>query len=290
VGDLRDQTNRLTWQAFHFLPGNGGLPAGADPPGGFIEKLVCTPGSPVARDMVRTCIAERDAPRSLHRLGITMHTYADTWAHQGFAGILNDVNKITDVMEISHEHVLPGGLAGFRDHILRDTLPPVGHGRALTLPDLPFLNWQYRNGEGTTINRDNTAFFLDAANALHTALQRYRAQDPDVASPALSSQDEAVITDLFTANTSVDPDPRHEAWIAAVGQGRFSFGPATIHYDPTGPESWKAAALGTSDDEPKYPYHPEFLQTHWKWFHDALQRHRLAVLHDILPKYGICSG
>ncbi len=32
----------------------------------------------------------------------------------------------------------------------------------------------------------------------------------------------------------------------------------------------------------------EFLKSDWKLFHDAIQEHRLTVLHDILPKYGIC--
>ena len=32
------------------------------------------------------------------------------------------------------------------------------------------------------------------------------------------------------------------------------------------------------------------LTTKWKYFQDALQLHRLTVLHDVLPKYGICVG
>jgi hypothetical protein len=57
-----------------------------------------------------------------------------------------------------------------------------------------------------------------------------------------------------------------------------------------GPLSWKAEALGTAADVAEYHYDPGFLTTRWKYFHDALQLHRLTILHDILPKYGICSG
>src|SRR5579871_1281898 len=33
--------DHLVWLPFHFLPGNGGLPAGQHPPGTFVDKLIC---------------------------------------------------------------------------------------------------------------------------------------------------------------------------------------------------------------------------------------------------------
>jgi hypothetical protein len=32
------------------------------------------------------------------------------------------------------------------------------------------------------------------------------------------------------------------------------------------------------------------LKSDWKHFHDALQAHRQDVLHDVLPRYGICAA
>jgi hypothetical protein len=87
-----------------------------------------------------------------------------------------------------------------------------------------------------------------------------------------------------------DGGKRHAAWLAAIGQGKFSFGIASVSYDADGRNSWKARALGTSCDLPVHTYRDDFLDSDWKRFHDALQQHRLAVLHDILPKYGICAG
>ena len=75
----------LVWVPFHFLPGNGGLPAGRDPEGPFIRKLVCSPNSPIAQDMVAAAIASARRPWGLHRLGIAMHVYADTWRTRAFA-------------------------------------------------------------------------------------------------------------------------------------------------------------------------------------------------------------
>ena len=214
LANLNDAQNRVTWQPFHFLPGNGGLPAGDSPSVWFIEKLVCTPDSHVAREMLASCINDHEAPYALHRLGITMHVYADT--HQGFAGIQNTINRVNSITRVSDERVLPGGIEGFGTRLLREAIPPVGHGCALTLPDLPFLTWEYKNGYDQPIQRDNTALFLAAADALCRAMQAYRATHPAASTVPINPADAATIKDLFTTTTSVDPLPRHQAWLQAL--------------------------------------------------------------------------
>ena len=44
--------------------------------------------------MVRTCIEDQHPLYGHHRLGITLHVYTDTWAHQGFAGFRHDINNV----------------------------------------------------------------------------------------------------------------------------------------------------------------------------------------------------
>ena len=56
--NTNDVENNQVWVPFHFLPGNGGLKAGKNPPGGFINKLVCKPNSYVAKEMLAKCIAD----------------------------------------------------------------------------------------------------------------------------------------------------------------------------------------------------------------------------------------
>jgi len=34
-----------------------------------------------------------------HRLGVTLHVYVDTWAHQGFSGIESDFNRICEISD-----------------------------------------------------------------------------------------------------------------------------------------------------------------------------------------------
>lgn len=288
--NLDDIEDHLVWLPFHFLPGNGDKVAGNDPSGSFINKIICLPDSPIAQDMVRDVIQDQDKPYSLHRLGITMHVYADTWAHQGFAGVLHDINGVYNAKETSNSGVFDGVLQGFLGNILNNAVPPLGHGRANVLPDMPFLSWEYSNGQGTIIRRNNTDDFCKAADALCKAMQRYRSKNPEAPVTGINSNDMQKIQNLFSKLTTADGNIRHEKWIDAIEKDPFSFGSAKICYDENGANSWKAHALETSFDIPVYTYDTAFLKSNWKLFHDALQLSRLTVVHDMLPKYGICAA
>jgi hypothetical protein len=286
--NLDNSQNRMTWLPFHFLPGNGNLPPGRSPSDRFIDRLVCTPDSQVARDMIRSCMKDASDPErrdGLQRLGITMHVYADTFAHQNFAGVRDGINDVDNVQETGEIHHLPGGIQSWLNSLLDQTVPPVGHGRALTFPDMPFLQWEYRNGRNEMVRRDNTAIFLDAAEALCRVMQT--CHDGTTDPVGINSGDRGSMRELLLTLTNTDPNVRHAAWIQAIQDGRFSFGPATIKYDAG---AWRAEALGTAEKLDQYYYNPGFLTTRWKYFQDALQRHRLTILHDVLPKYGICTG
>mgnify|MGYP001024853904 CR=1 FL=1 len=285
--NLDELESHLVWLPFHFLPGNGGAKAGTDPTGTFIDKIRCLPGhrSPVAQDMIEATIQVRHKPNALHRLGITMHVYADTWSHQGFAGVLHRVNAVNHMEDIGSSRAFGPTWLG---DIMGDLVPPLGHGQARIFPDMPFLRWAYENGRGEAIERNNPADFREAADAMCRAMQRFRAA-PETGIPA---SDLERIGALFTRRdtTTVKADKRHRIWLAAIGAGEFSFGAGVLTYAEEGPASWRAQALGTSEERADYPYAPAFLASHWKRFHDALQEHRLTLLHDILPKYGICAG
>ncbi len=282
--------NHLVWMPFHFLPGNGGLEAGQNPDGSFINKIICQPDSQVAKDLLEAAFRDRDKAYALHRLGIAIHVYADSWAHQGFAGVLHEVNEVEDIDETDKSGVFESPLADILQRFLEDAIPPLGHGRAMEFPDMPFLSWQYKNGKGKMISRNNTVAFCQAADSLCKAMQTYRSRiDRAVRITGIPPQDMAVINDLFSSVKERDGTKRHHAWIGAIAAGRFSFGSATVSYDAEGSSSWKAQALGTSSAQPAYPYKEAFLGSDWKLFHDALQLHSLTLRHDILPKYGICA-
>jgi hypothetical protein len=285
--NMDDISNHLVWLPFHFLPGNGGKKSDQEVEGTFIDKIVCRPDSEVAKDVLELTLQARGKANALHRLGVTMHVYADTWAHQGFAGVLHDINEVDDAQEIGKEGIFSGNLGEVvTGWIAERFVPALGHGRAQVLPDMPFLKWQYKDGRGTPIERDNTDLFCRAADEMCKFMQRFR----DAPATGLPPGDLGKIRTLFTTWTDIDGGKRHGKWIAAIASGVFSFGPATISYDDTGRGSWKAKALRTAQDLPVHQYDPSFLTSDWKKFHDAVQQHRLALLHDVLPQYGICAA
>ncbi|RMH37316.1 MAG: hypothetical protein D6690_02815 [Nitrospirae bacterium] len=285
--------NRHVWLPFHFLPGNDGLPAGKAPRGGFHKRLVCRPNSSVAQDMVRACLEDKKKPYGLYRLGVTMHVFADTWAHQGFAGINHKLNEAHDIESEDKQFD-----ARFYEKIANFFISeafPLGHGAVLSYPDRPYLKWSYTNGLGERIERDNPKDFLEAANEMCKTMRRWQLGDPDAQVDGLPREDEKKIDALLRTTKLESGDERHAVWLKKIAEGHFSFGPTKLTYIPKGKGSWKHQALGTRewvddpDDEP-FHYTPSFLTSHWKMFHDALQAHRFDILHDILPKYGICAA
>ena len=291
--DLRNKKevrNHMVWIPFHFLPGNEGLDEKENMDGDFFDKLVCQPDSPVARQMVRQAILERDRPYGLHRLGVTMHVYADTWAHQGFAGVKHRVNEVEDAEETSASGVFSCGLKRFIHDILDNTIPPLGHGRATIFPDMPFLSWTYINGDKRPLDRNNTDDFCQAADRMCRAMQCYIAGDPDARTNGIGNRDTSMIRELFTTLKMKTGEKRHARWLKAIADGAFSFGKQQVAYPGKGPGSWKEQALGKGYEKSEYHWSPDFLKSNWKYFHDAAQAHRFYVLHELLPRYGICAA
>ena len=294
--------SHYVWIPFHFLPGNGGKPAGENPNGSFIEKIICRPNSHVAQDMVRTCIIEQNKLYGLYRLGITMHVYADTWAHQGFAGVIHKVNDIRALNEEGDEdgdflEKVKGFFGDLFDQgaskFVGDTLP-LGHGAALSCPDKPYLKWKYRDHQDDVIERNNTTLFVEAADQMCRAMQRYRVGNPDAEVAGLSADGLDKIGQQLLAITDENGDDRHKQWLKLIGDGYFGFPPVKLSYRAKGVNSWKQQALNTRKFKDKrsdtYPYTPSFLGSDWKLFHDALQDHRFYVVHNLLPRYGICAA
>lgn len=293
--------NRLVWVPFHFLPGNQ-LPAGRwSPQEAFVRRMTCKPGSEVAYAMVDDCIEDQDRPFSLHRFGIALHTFVDTWAHQQFAGIVDDFNKVDEIEVVPDPAYVRSPAYAQLTSVLTDiqqlfaTHLPVGHAGVLTYPDLPFLKWNFIRSNGELVQRDNPQDYMQAAAALYNAVRRYEARDAGLADQALPEADAALIQDLLCHTVLVRGEDRHKVWLKAIAQGRFSFGAETVSYAEEGPRSWKFAALGEDPGDEEggelFTYEAErFLHSHWKHFHDAVQYHRLFVLHELLPRFGLCAS
>ncbi len=161
-GKVRDILN--IWPVFHFLPGNTArISADVDPGITNGKKvvaqapgLICGTESKATAAIVeaaKTFWADADATtqQKLLRVGITMHVLADTFAHQGFAGIpLFEVNEVAEVKTLE--------LMGNTDCLEKKSFGKLekspsftsssfgnlGHGRIGHLPDQPGCTFYYR--------------------------------------------------------------------------------------------------------------------------------------------------
>ena len=302
--NLKELGNHQVWIPFHFLPGNEMLPAGDNPQAPFESKIVCSPDSPVARDMVEACLRDRGKGYGLHRLGITLHVYADTWAHQGFAGINHPINDVDDLDLAQHarhetwKQAIKGYFVELFDDakgtIVGDAFP-LGHGAALTNPDKPFLeSWSYIGHDGKRVTRSNTDDFMAAATQLYRVLIDFKDKRSEMTSTAnIPEEHFKAILDNFISYDLDDGEKRHDRWIDDIKEGKFGFRD-DLEYTAKGRGSWKDRALDTRKEieagHERFIYQPYFLRSDWKHFHDALQAHRFDVLHDILPRYNICAA
>ncbi|MDF1546258.1 MAG: hypothetical protein P1P88_00460 [Bacteroidales bacterium] len=145
---------------FHFLPD---LDEGA----GFIVKE----NGKLSGKFVQSAIVELSKSQgerrimNLIRLGITLHTYADSWAHQGFSGRHkpgeNDIDAIEILRRGKWEKI------GMISQFEYNTLPDIGHAEAASFPDQSHLKWRFlRKSDNKVYERDNTQLFLDAAEKI----------------------------------------------------------------------------------------------------------------------------
>ncbi len=284
--------NRLVWIPFHFLPGNAGLGENQDPEGKFIHKLITRPNSLVAQALVQETIEERHRPYGLHRLGILAHVFVDTWAHQGFAGVNHRVNQVRDVRQKGvPDEGFNRRISRFFHGVVHQSMPPIGHGAALSYPDRPYLQWSYVNGLEHEVVRSNPDEFVEAADELCRVFRRFLSGRPDADVGGLPPEGREKIELRFRSYDDADERIRHKRWLHDVAEGAFDFEPVRLDYIAKGPGSWRAAALrypAASTKDRRFPYDDAFLQSDWKLFHDAAKAHRRAVVDDVLPSFGIC--
>lgn len=292
--NLDDQANQFAWLPFHFLPG---YQAEGPPELGFVTRLICRADSEIAREMIAECIRRRELEHGLHRLGITLHVYADTWAHQNFTGMKSKLNVVHFLKDKGEGRGRVDTLWEFGRNVGREIISEMmdcyalGHAAASTYPDLPYAVWEYRNFAGTYQYRVNSEIFMDAVDHIYAALCRYRLGNVTAPVGLLADTVRNKMEALFTGIQDTDPAVRHLLWLQAIADDAFGLGATTLTYAPQGPGSWKEAALGElaarETLETLYEYRPEFEHSDWKLFHDAAKEHWRFVMEDLLVRYGL---
>ncbi len=172
--------------AFHFIPGCKGRV--------FTKKMRCAADCKVINDII-----EKSYKAEPEQFGMLLHTYADTFAHQGFSGLIskeNDIEKLrgkpldinwkTKVIKILRWFTRRFTKKGF-DLYFDRFMPAYGHGQAVMNPDTPYLSWSYEFDPSDTFkglayeksNVDNKQRFTEAFKKMKEKIDTYLDKNPN---------------------------------------------------------------------------------------------------------------
>jgi len=276
------------WVPFHFLPGGLGTE--------FYERMLVRANSVIAQEMIDHLLNSPLRSYTLHRLGITLHVYADTWSHQNFMDVIKEnINDVKDLkVEGETEDFITWFIDKLKEKIPEYALPKLGHAQAGTIPDEPFRIWEYTDYKGIRHRIINSERALDAAQNCYRILLKFLEKFP------IFQQSEPVpwihiapeLKKLF--ETKGELDERCNAWKQAILNEKFGFkvpeeGPQ-LEYDE---RLWFKAAVEVEEDiigRDRYIRREGFERSNWKYFHDAAALHKFVILHEILPEHGIICG
>lgn len=277
---LKEQ--RKIWVPFHFFPGGAGAT--------FHEKLICQKNGPIVKEMVDNHL-EMALKKAycLELLGICAHVYADTFSHYGFSGMSHEYNSVKQSSidfvrqpsEATEKYIERKRQSFFHKFIgIGSELISrgLGHSGAATLPDLPYLHWEFefkynRSGNGRTSTRNNTATFLEACESLHSLFVRFAkmryADSRHIPFSDLKEKIRAVL--LFEDGEN----ERCQKWIdSGLAKG-------APKYDPSIWENEKVSAFVRAAKS------QDTITCNIYRFHQAAAYHRYYVLKDLLPSHGI---
>lgn len=131
---------------FHFVPGDREA-ASRERVDKAASRWTVTPDSPLAKEILVAALKTGDD----FRIGIALHSYADTWAHQHFSGRTEQGNAVDP----------------------SSPLPPAGHLQALRSPDDAAGRWTDARLLPELARIDNGARFRAAARKIYRYLRTY---------------------------------------------------------------------------------------------------------------------
>jgi len=285
VEALFNPGNVMAWAPFHFVPGGEGT--------GAEEKTVCRAGGAAAAAAVRHAIEQRNTDIGLYRLGVSLHAYIDTWAHQGFSGLVSRNNAVL-FLEGEEE---PGGWTHALQRTLRtaggtaaalalDMISRLGHSSALHFPDMPWLKWGYRNGHNQRVDRDNLPAFMTAADLACRAVRGYLGGNARFErEPGLPLEARVALGRLLEHNRSRNARRRLAVFAAHVARGGI---PGLMEplppYTATGPGSWRHEAVDDARGAwPARLWRERCEVSHHRRVLLAMEQHRGILVRDILP-------
>jgi len=183
-----EEDSWLVWIPFHFLPGN----EPAD--GTFEERIVCQKNSLIAQKLALFALQEDHGDIWPYLIGITAHSYADTFSHYDFSGLAHAHNRIIPEsihFDKNHQGLIAEYMVSratsFKDKYLSDNnQQPIGHAQVASYPDRPFLKWRFEKDKKKSSKvfwRDNTSDYMEACECLYYFFLEYVKKNSEILDP-----------------------------------------------------------------------------------------------------------
>ncbi len=276
-------TQKRVFLPFHFIP--------PKPIIKIKDRFVTEPASQFAEMVYEDALKEEDDKLRLYRIGIALHTYADSFAHHGFSGRRhreNKVNKLYRWTGTRWKHLT-------FENIAFEISPKIGHLGAGMMPDISFLVWKAEI-DGKVYIKNNPFLYMKAAEMIYKKLCSVEEKKVHIPEDWNSFKDD--LYRLFTYQPRnynfftfrSDSHLRCKKW-----RDRFShlFHPHKYYYDKY---YWRREAL-TEDPYSKevkwdsfshsdfeklhFPLKEDFFDKDWVLFHQAALRHRYFVIENL---------
>ncbi len=261
---------------FHFIP-----PRPIRRP---TDTFVTSPGSAFAKMVWVDACLEPDPALRLIRMGIALHTFADTWSHKWFSGRRHPENDVEAI------HIFEDGRWKHLtlENCYLDLMPQVGHAEAGAYPDMPQARWKFRRrGRRRLSERNNTEDFLKAFKNMHRLLCDV---EKEAAGPMIPWEALAEKLRALFMHSARDMEKRCRAW-----RERFSelFAGSGFVYDKY---RWREEALNPGSRSEvvwdalsrrqfrrlKFQFQEGFYDSHWVRFHRAALKQRHFVLERLV--------
>jgi hypothetical protein len=152
---------------FHFLPKRIRRESPKD--FSYITERATGADSELATMLIQDAIEEGDRKLRLIRIGVALHTVADSFSHFGFSGRLHDENDVGTIWHATEKGKWKRQI--LESYIYDIFAPKVGHAEAFKFPDKPFLHWRYKNYKGKMVTRNNVHYSVQCARLIYRFLK-----------------------------------------------------------------------------------------------------------------------
>ena len=235
-------------------------------------------------------------------IGIAMHTFADTWAHQQFSGRQNRTeNDVENVQVYKNKKFEKLEI----ENTLFDVVPQIGHAEAGYFADLAYVRWRYDSAsQKQTKTRDNLKEFMEAAEAIYKWFRSHTSNPPLLkwenelkpeikkllaGSPQKAPRlEESLTIPLYQVYQRQDVEERCGSWIKAFGdlfkpvQHKYFYGKKEWRNEAIiGETDWDKFSSSDWDREGPFKVKSGLWDSFWVQFHQAALRQRHLVLENL---------